>query len=268
MKVVKAGQGISEFVTLRFASLGSGSRGNALLVEVNETLLMVDCGLSLKAVEERLRVLGRTPLDVTALLVTHEHTDHMQSVARFARRYNTPVWMTPGTASAPAAHSLTRINKLNCHRELELGEIVVQPFPVPHDAREPCQFTFAGAGRRLGVLTDTGHITSHIEERLSGCDALALEANHDLEMLQRGPYPASVKHRIASPVGHLSNEQAAELLEKVGHPTLQWVVVLHISEQNNSPDDVVDALAGVLTRGEQTLTLATQNTPSEWLEII
>lgn len=268
MKVVKAGQGISEFVTLRFASLGSGSRGNALLVEVNETLLMVDCGLSLKAVEERLGILGRTPRDVTALLVTHEHADHMQGVARFARRYNTPVWMTPGTAAAAAARSLTRINKLSCHRELELGEIVVQPFPVPHDAREPCQFTFSGAGRKLGVLSDTGHITFHIAERLSGCDALALEANHDLETLRRGPYPASVKRRVASSVGHLNNEQAAQLLERVRHPKLQWVVALHISEQNNSADDVRDSLAGVLTRDEQTLYLAAQNTPSEWLEII
>ena len=268
MKVVKAGRGISEFVTLRFASLGSGSRGNALLVEVDETLVMVDCGLSLKATEERLGVLGRTPLDVTALLVTHEHADHMQGVARFARRYNTPVWMTPGTASAPAARGLTRVNTLNCHRELELGKLVVQPFPVPHDAREPCQFTFAGAGRTLGVLSDTGHITSHIAERLAGCDALALEANHDLESLRRGPYPASVKQRVASSVGHLNNEQAAQLLERVGHPDLQWVVVLHISEQNNSPGDVRDALAGVLARDEQKLYLAEQNTPSEWLEII
>ncbi len=267
MKVVKAGQGISEFVTLRFASLGSGSRGNALLVEVNETLLMVDCGLSLQATEERLRILGRTPRDVTALLVTHEHADHIQGVARFARRYNTPVWMTPGTASAVAARSLTQINTLNCHREFELGEITLQPFPVPHDAREPCQFVFAGAGRRLGVLSDTGHITSHIADRLAGCDALALEANHDLESLHRGPYPASVKHRVASSVGHLSNEQTAHLLERVGHPGLQWVVALHISQQNNSSDDVRDSLAGVLARDGQTLYLAAQNTPSEWLEI-
>ena len=112
---------------------------------------MVDCGLSLKAVEERLGLLGRAPLDVTALLVTHEHSDHMQGVARFARRYNTPVWMTPGTASAAAAGTIPRIHTLNCHRPLEFGEIAVQPFPVPHDAREPCHFVFAGAGRRLGV---------------------------------------------------------------------------------------------------------------------
>ena len=140
-------------------------------------------------------------------------------------------------------------------------------FPVPHDAREPCQFVFAGAGRRLGVLSDTGHITPHIAERLAGCDALALEANHDLESLHRGPYPESVKRRVASSVGHLNNDQAARLLETVGHPDLQWVVALHISEQNNSPDDVRNSLAGRLTGDGQTLYLAAQNTPSEWLEI-
>ena len=255
-------------MTLRFASLGSGSRGNALLVECNETLLMVDCGLSLKATEERLSLLGRTPLDVTALLVTHEHSDHMQGVARFARRYNTPVWMTPGTASAAAAGTIPRIHTLNCHRPLEFGEIAVQPFPVPHDAREPCHFVFAGAGRRLGVLTDTGHITSHIEERLIGCDALAIEANHDLETLRRGPYPAAVKNRVASSIGHLNNAQTAEFLETVGHPELQWVIALHISEQNNSRADVRDALSGKLTRDDQSLYLSEQNTPSEWLEIV
>jgi len=268
MTAIKAGQEKSEFVTLRFASLGSGSRGNALLVELNETLLMVDCGLSLKAAEERLRVLGRTPLDVTALLVTHEHADHIQGVARFARRYNTPVWMTPGTASAATARNLTRINTLNCHRELELGEVVVKPFPVPHDGREPCQFVFVGGGRKLGVLSDTGHITSHMAEQLVGCDALALEANHDLEMLQHGSYPASVKYRVASSIGHLSNAQAAELLEQVVHPQMQWVVALHISEQNNSFGDVRDSLSAVLARDEQSLYLAEQSTPSEWFEIV
>lgn len=268
MKAVKAGQGISDYVTLRFASLGSGSRGNSLLIELNETLLMVDCGLSLKAVEERLRILGRTPLDVTALLVTHEHADHIQGVARFARRYNTPVWMTSGTASTAATNGISRTHTLNCHREFEIGEIAVQPFPVPHDAREPCQFVFTGAGRRLGVLTDTGHITLHIAEQLTGCDALALEANHDLEALQRGPYPHSVKQRVASSLGHLNNSQAAQLVEMVGHPELQWVVALHISEQNNSYEAVRKSLTPMLTRNGQSLHLAEQNNPSEWLEIV
>jgi phosphoribosyl 1,2-cyclic phosphodiesterase len=118
------------------------------------------------------------------------------------------------------------------------------------------------------VLTDTGHVTSHISERLSGCDALALEANHDLEALRRGPYPHSVKQRVASSLGHLNNEQAAQLVEEVSHPDLQWVVALHISEQNNSQDAVRQSLTPMLSGSEQSLYLAEQNTPSEWLEIV
>jgi phosphoribosyl 1,2-cyclic phosphodiesterase len=255
-------------VTLRFAALGSGSRGNALLVELGNTLLMVDCGLSLKAVEERMSRLGRKPPDVSAILVTHEHADHIQGVARFAKRWGTQVFMTPGTASAPAAKGISRLRTVNCHRAFEIESISVQPFPVPHDAREPCQFAFSGAGRRLGMLTDTGHVTSHIKETLSRCDALAIESNHDVEMLKTGPYPAPVRQRVASSVGHLNNSQAADLLERVGHDELQWVVALHISEQNNSRDEVRAALSDSLSDAKQRLHLAEQNAPSEWFEIV
>ena len=219
---------------------------------------MVDCGLSLKAVEQRLGQLGKSPVDVSALLVTHEHSDHIQGVARFARRWGTPVYMTPGTASSRSAAGITGLSTVNCHREFEIENISVQPFPVPHDAREPCQFAFSGGGRRLGVLTDTGHITSHISDHLTGCDALAIESNHDPERLRRGPYPAAIKSRVASTVGHLNN----------GHEDLQWVVALHISEQNNSRDEVRAALSGALVNGADTLHLAEQDTPSDWFEIV
>ena len=253
---------------MQIASLGSGSKGNATIVKHDKTTILVDCGFSLRKFEQRLSRLEVSPLEIDAILLTHEHSDHIQGVPRFARRYNTPVWMTPGTASTAVTAGISRTHTLNCHRELEIGEISVQPFPVPHDAREPCQFAFAGAGRRLGVLTDTGHITSHIAERLIGCDALALEANHDLEALRLGPYPHSVKQRVASSLGHLNNAQAAELVDQVSHDELQWVVALHISEQNNSHDSVRDALTPMLTRSEQSLYLAEQNTPSEWIEIV
>ena len=255
-------------MTLRFAALGSGSRGNALLVELGETLLMVDCGLSLKAVGSRLEKLGRKPADISAILVTHEHADHIQGVSRFARRWGTDVYMTPGTASASAAKGISKLRTVNCHRDFDIENISVQPFPVPHDAREPCQFTFTGVGRRLGVLTDTGHITSHIRETLAGCDGLAIESNHDLDMLRTGPYPAVVKQRVASSVGHLNNSQAADLLERVGHEGLQWVVALHISEQNNSRDSVRAALSDSMSNAADRLYLAEQNAPTDWFEIV
>jgi phosphoribosyl 1,2-cyclic phosphodiesterase len=252
-------------VTLKFASLGSGSRGNAMLVEFGSTLLMVDCGLPLKIVEERLRLVGREPRDVTALLVTHEHSDHAQGVAKFARRYNTPLWMTPGTASA--VRGLVRVQMLSSHRDLTIGEIHVQPYPVPHDAREPCQFTFAAGGRRVGLLTDAGHVTPHMLERLAPCDALAVEANHDLDSLQRGPYPDSLKHRVASKFGHLNNSQTTELLGRLDHARLQWIVGLHLSERNNSPEQVRAALGPALESARFPLHLATQDAVTAWFAV-
>jgi len=238
-----------------------------VLVEFDDTLLMVDCGLTLKATEARLQTLGRHPQDVTALLVTHEHSDHIQGVARFALRHTTPVWMTPGTATSAAVRKLAHIHTFSCHRRLEIGAISVQPFPVPHDAREPSQFAFEAGGRKLGVLTDTGHITSHIHERLTRCDALALECNHDLDTLQRGAYPEYLKARVASSLGHLNNGQAAGLLDQIGHPELQWVVALHLSEKNNTPGLVRESLSGRLDAAQQALHVATQDEPSDWIEI-
>lgn len=252
-------------MTLRFVSLASGSRGNSSLVEFGSTLLMIDCGLPCKLVEERLRAVDRHPRDITAILVTHEHTDHAQGVATFAKRYNTPVWMTPGTSSA--LPSITRVQHLSCHRELSVGGIDVQPYPVPHDAREPCQFTFSAAGRRLGMLTDAGHITPHVFERLTGCDALALECNHDLESLKRGSYPDSLKARVASRFGHLNNAQTTDLLARLDSSRVQWVMGLHLSERNNSPEQVRSALQPALERARYPLHLAAQDSPSPWLTL-
>jgi phosphoribosyl 1,2-cyclic phosphodiesterase len=252
-------------VTLRFTSLGSGSRGNASLVEFGSTLLMIDCGLPCKVVEERLQAVDRQPRDVTAILVTHEHTDHAQGVATFAKRHNTPVWMTCGTASA--LPTITRVHNLSCHRDLAIGGIGVQPYPVPHDAREPCQFTFTAAGRRLGMLTDAGHITPHMYERLGACDALALECNHDLDSLQRGPYPDALKVRVASRFGHLNNDQTTELLTRLDSARVQWVMGLHLSERNNSPEQVRAALKPALEKARYPLHLATQDAPTQWLSL-
>lgn len=246
---------------LRFASLGSGSRGNALLVEFDGTLLMVDCGLPRKTVEERLRVLGRSPGDVTAILVTHEHADHARGVEKFASRYSVPVWMTPGTAAV--LRGVAKPRYLSCHRPLEIDSIRIEPFPVPHDAREPCHYVFAAGGRRLGVVTDAGHVTPHMLERLDGCDALALEFNHDLPSLQRGPYPLPLKVRVASRFGHLNNEQTRELLARVDHGGLQWVMGLHLSEQNNTPDHVRTSVTGA----RYPLHLATQDAATPWVPV-
>jgi phosphoribosyl 1,2-cyclic phosphodiesterase len=252
-------------VTLRFISLGSGSRGNVSLVEFGATLLMVDCGLPCKIVEERLQAVDRQPRDVTAILITHEHTDHAQGVATFSKRHNTPVWTTAGTASA--LPTMPRVRHLSCHRPLTIGSIDVRPYPVPHDAREPCQFTFAAGGRRLGMLTDAGHVTPHMVERLTECDALALECNHDLESLHSGPYPDSLKARVSSKFGHLANHQTTELLQRLDRTRVQWLLGLHLSERNNSPAHVRATLQPALEQARYPLHLASQDEPTAWLAV-
>jgi len=256
---------------LRFASLASGSRGNALLVESGQTLLMIDCGLPYRDVEQRLAAVGRAPADVTAVLVTHEHGDHLRGVATFARRHGTPVLASHGTARALAAlagaDAELALEPFSMHRGFSVGSIGVEPFPVPHDAREPCQFVFAAHGRRLGLLTDAGHVTRHIRERLAGCDALAIEFNHEPESLARGTYPPSVKARVASAYGHLSNSQAAACVGALAHGGLQWIVAMHVSERNNSREDVERALGGALDGRAVRFSIAEQDSAIGWIDV-
>lgn len=254
-------------MTLKLASLGSGSRGNALLVEYRQTLVMIDCGLTRKAVEERMALLGRHPADLSAVLVTHEHGDHVQGVRSLARRYAIPVWMTAGTAGSAAARALVKLTTFNCHRTLQIGDLEIQPFPVPHDAREPCQFSFRGGRGRLAVLSDTGHVTPHVREHLAGCAAVAVEFNHDADSLQGGRYPEHIKRRIGSQHGHLSNAQAAELLGGLEHRELQWVLALHLSESNNSPALVRESVRRIFDGDLERFHIASQDTPSAWLEV-
>lgn len=252
-------------MSLRFTALASGSRGNALLIEHDETLIMVDCGLPLKTLEARLAAVGRTADAIDAVLVTHEHGDHSRGLRAFSRRYSAPIHSTPGTARALAA--IAGCERISLGRELRIGSIRVEPFPVPHDAREPCQFAFSAGRRRLGVLTDTGHVTPLIRRSLSDCDALAVEFNHDTWMLDNGGYPESVKARVGSRIGHLNNDQAAGLIDELEHPGLQWIVGLHLSERNNSPERVRAAAARVTDRSGVELRLAAQDEPTGWIEI-
>lgn len=220
---------------MRFASLGSGSRGNATLIETGDTLVILDCGFSVKETQRRLARLGVALEQLTAILVTHEHGDHINGVARLARKCQIPVWMNGGTRAALNDQNMPVIHEFNSHEDFMIGDLQIQPFPVPHDAREPCQFVFSDGSLRLGVLTDVGEITSHICECLDDCHALLLECNYDPEMLRTGEYPASLKQRVSGRFGHLSNEQAAGLLQRINLKQLQHLVIAHISEKNNTP---------------------------------
>ena len=252
---------------MRFASIGSGSRGNATLVEVGRTTLLIDCGFSASQASKRLARLGKTPDDLSAVVVTHEHSDHIGGVAALARRYQLPVYLTPGSARHPKLADLPEARLFNCHERFAIDDIEVHPFPVPHDAIEPSQFVFSDGARRLGVLTDVGCWTPHIETQLSGCDALLLETNHDAEMLARGPYPVSLKRRVSGQQGHLSNAQSAQLLARLDNARLQHIVAAHLSEQNNQPSLARQALAEVLNCEHDWIGVAKQAEGLAWRQI-
>lgn len=252
---------------MRFASLGSGSRGNATLVEAGGTLVMIDCGFSCRETERRLSRLGRTAADLTALLVTHEHGDHVRGVPLLARKYDLPVWITRGTYRVLRDNDIPRLRYFDGHADFSIDDLQVRPFTVPHDAREPCQFVFEHQAQRLGVLTDTGRMTPHIIECLDGCDALLLECNHDSDMLATGPYSALLKQRVAGPLGHLSNAQAGNLLSRLDYSRLQHLVAAHLSDKNNRPQLAQAVLAKVLGCDTDWIAVAGQEQGLDWRSI-
>lgn len=256
-------------MTLRFSSLGSGSEGNALIVQVNHSVLMMDCGFGLADTEMRLARAGLVPENLDAIVVTHEHSDHIGGVARFARKHKIPVWLTHGTAKVFNEGSLSPslLNFVDPHGAFSVGDIHVTPFFVPHDAYEPVQYVFSDGEVRLGVLTDTGTITEHIKSTLSGCDGLVLECNHDLDMLMRGPYSASLKKRVAGRFGHLDNMTAASLLTSIDCSRLKHVLAAHLSKQNNAPELAKAALACALSCSEDWIEIAGQEAGFPWREI-
>jgi phosphoribosyl 1,2-cyclic phosphodiesterase len=251
---------------VRFASLGSGSAGNGLVVEAGATRVLVDCGFPVEGTERRLARLGLAPADVTAIVVTHEHGDHVDGVLPFARRHGVQVWMTHGTARAvPGAAPEARI--FDSHSPFAVGGLEIRPFPVPHDAREPAQLVLTDGAVRLGVLTDTGSPTRHVAAMLSGCDALVLECNHDPAMLADGPYPGWLKTRIGGPFGHLANDAAAMLLAALDRSRLRHVVAAHLSETNNRPALATAALAGALGCASDEVLVADQARGFDWLDL-
>lgn len=253
---------------IRFALLGSGSEGNALVVQAGATSLLMDCGFSVSETQRRLDRLRLTAEQLSGIVVTHEHSDHIAGVVRLARKFNLPVWMTHGTWRAQSAmFAGLGVTEINPHSAFSIGNLEIQPYPVPHDATEPVQYVFSDGASRLGVLTDTGHATPHIEAMLSTCHALVLECNHDAEMLRNGRYPHSLKQRVGGRFGHLNNQQSAELLSRLDNSRLQHIVAAHLSQQNNLPALAVSALSQVLGCTEDWIAVADQQQGLDWREI-
>lgn len=256
-------------MTIRFASLGSGSRGNGTVIQAGDTLVLVDCGFSLSETKRRLARLGLEPQTLTAVLVTHEHSDHISGVMRLAARYRLPVWGSRGTCRKwlQQRASEVAINCFDSHEGFALDGLAVEPLTVPHDAVEPTQFVFSDGQFRIGLLTDTGRITPFLLEALAGVHALFLEANHDEQLLHHGAYPPPLKQRIGGPFGHLSNRQAARLLGQLDRRALQHLVLGHLSEHNNTPDLVRRTIAEVMESEPEEVEIAGQSDGIGWREL-
>lgn len=253
---------------MRFTSLGSGSSGNGLVVECGRTRVMMDCGFTLAATRERLERAGLSASDITAIVVTHEHDDHLGGVARYAKRYAIPVYLTRGTAQwLPEDFPAVLVRCIDSHTPFAVGDLCIEPFPVPHDAREPVQYAFTDGAVRLGVLTDLGTPTSHVQEKLSGCEALVIECNHDLDMLMNGAYPPALKQRIAGRFGHLDNTAAGHLVGSLERSRLRHLIAAHLSQQNNTPELARKALAGAVGCTEEWIGVAEQEAGLAWRDV-
>jgi phosphoribosyl 1,2-cyclic phosphodiesterase len=225
--------------------LASGSRGNTAIVSSASTRVLVDAGISCRETFKRMKALGEDPHSLCAILITHEHCDHIYGLAVMARKLNIPVYMTAATHQAWARSlrddagelpQLSRLEIFSSGHGFQVGDIAVMPFTIPHDAADPVGFTFKAEGVKLGFATDLGYIPISIADNLRGCDVLVMESNHDLEMLRGGPYPWSVKQRVMSRVGHLSNDALADFFCGDYDGSAAYVVLAHLSESNNHPE--------------------------------
>ena len=285
---------------MRFASLGSGSEGNSLVVETYAEAsaqasaatsiamlapdtadaingrggerpwrVMIDCGFGVRQAEARLMRLGIDPTSLDAILITHEHGDHIGGVFALARRYRIAVWASHGTLQSVMTERFdgVSVNVCSSHDAFSIGAIGVRPFPVPHDAREPTQFVLDDGVHRLGVLTDTGRSTMHIIDSLAGCDALVMECNHDAAMLEASDYPYPLKRRISGAYGHLSNEAAAEIVSLLDRSRLSRIVAAHLSRTNNTVDLARAALAAATGWPQTRIDVADQDLGLEWIDL-
>lgn len=252
---------------MRFAVLGSGSQGNGTLIASDNTLVLVDCGFSLRETERRLALLGVSAQQLSAVLVTHEHADHVHGVGLLARRYNVPIYLSRGTLRG-MRKPVEAAGFLAADEHLQIGGLCIQAVGVSHDALEPLQYVFDDGSRRFGVLTDLGSYDAALLERYQGLDALLIEANHCRDLLGRGPYPMFLKQRVGGDYGHLNNHQAARLVSELGWQKLQHLVLAHLSSKNNQPQLARQCFVDTLGCDPDWLQVANQDCGLDWREIV
>lgn len=253
---------------LQVAALGSGSSGNSLLVRSGGTTLLLDCGFTMKETIARMHHLGVAPSDLSAVLVSHEHGDHIKGVGPLSRKFGLPVWCTHGTYNGARDNRFSSVRLFNAHESFTIDEIGVSPFPTPHDAAESCQFVFTAQSARFANVTDLGACTPHVKEMLTGVNGLVVECNYDNDMLRNGPYPPSLQARIRSDYGHLGNDQAGMLLKELDHPALQHILLGHLSEQNNSDAAALETMQSHLDQGHERVFVLAQHCCSRWFDVL
>jgi phosphoribosyl 1,2-cyclic phosphodiesterase len=251
---------------MQFSVLGSGSRGNAVLIATKESRLLIDGGFSGKEIARRLALIGCDPQSLDAILVTHEHEDHISGVGVLSRRYKLPVYANPATHRA-ASHRVKKLSKAGefaTGQAFNLQELHIHPFAVSHDAADPVGYTISDGSVTIGYCTDTGCVSRHITHRLQQCQGLILEANHDPQMLRDGPYPLRLQQRIRSNKGHLANATCGALVRQLASAGLNQVVLAHLSESNNLPELAFAAVQQELgsAGGELQIRLARQDQPT------
>lgn len=256
---------------MRFCSLGSGSGGNATLVEAGsgrETRrLLIDCGFSLRELEARLARIGLSGADIDAVFVTHEHGDHIGCAPSLARRHGMPLWMSRGTWRAIGEPELDALRFARDCQTIDLDGLLLTPFTVAHDAQEPLQLRCSDGRRHLGVLTDLGSITEHVLDHLSGLDGLLLECNHDRALLAASRYHPALKARVGGRLGHLSNDVAAQIVTACAHAGLKHLVAAHLSAQNNTPALARAALSLAWNSAPDAIVVADQRDGFTWLDL-
>ena len=254
---------------LQFSLLGSGSSGNAILLQSAGTKILIDNGLSFKQLSLRAAAIGVSLEDLAGVIVTHEHGDHVQGLGVLTRKMPMPVYMTRGTFEnlSPNLGVLPEVVFFEAGEHLQIGDMLVRSFSVSHDAADPVGFTVRSQGAQFGLATDLGHVSHLVRNRLAGSHALVIESNHCPEMLRKGAYPPKIQQRIRGRHGHLSNEDMCSLLHALLHDTLQHVILVHISENNNSVELVKDRVRGVLKAHRAAMFLATQDAPTPLFEV-
>ena len=257
---------------LRFRSLGSGSSGNATLIEASDglqsTRLLVDCGLTLRGLDARLAQAKLNADALHGIFITHEHSDHVGCALALSRRQRLPLWMSHGTYLALGQPELgDALNLVRDGETFSLGALMLRPFTVPHDAREPLQLTASDGARRLGVLTDLGHVSQHALDMLHGCHALMLESNHDPDLLAASRYPPFLKKRVGGRFGHLNNAAAGAALRTLHHSALHSVVAAHLSAQNNRPELARHSLAQAVGGQDKDIVVADPLTGTGWVSV-